>query len=354
MSKTTIAFAWWWTGGHIFPIKSLIENIDTSKYKILWFGNKNSLEEKIANSLKQQWKDIIFIPVLSWKIRRSFSPKAIWQNIIDFFKNIIGFFQSLYYICKYQPKFMFSKWWFVAFTPSLVWKLCFKKVYLHESDTIPWLVNKLVSLFANKVFLGFDYAKKYIKNKNIEVVWQILSNKFYEDYQIEKTWKTNLLIIWGSQGAKIIIESIKTLLDKWKLNDFEIFIVWWLLNKENIFQDYENVHFYWFLDQDELIKLYKKADISITRWSATSLAEQDQFDIKKIIVPLPYTWWNHQYFNALEYEKKWDIFVSQLDKDFLNKLENNLEKLENFKKEKWVYRKEKDTKNVILSEILGK
>jgi UDP-N-acetylglucosamine:LPS N-acetylglucosamine transferase len=43
------------------------------------------------------------------------------------------------------------------------------------------------------------------------------------------------------------------------------------------------------LSQDELIKLYKKADISITRGSATSLAEQDQFDIKKIIVPLPYT-----------------------------------------------------------------
>jgi hypothetical protein len=32
----------------------LIENIDTTKYTILWFGQKNSLEEKIANQLKEK------------------------------------------------------------------------------------------------------------------------------------------------------------------------------------------------------------------------------------------------------------------------------------------------------------
>jgi hypothetical protein len=34
------------------------------------------------------------------------------------------------------------------------------------------------------------------------------------------------------------------------------------------------------------------------------LAEQDYFNIKKIIVPLPYTGGNHQYFNGLAYEEK--------------------------------------------------
>jgi len=352
MKKQVIAFAGWWTWWHIFPIKSLIEKIDKDKYTILWFGNKNSLEEKIAYQLKEQGFDIIFISVLSWKIRRSLKPKDIYLNIVDFFKNVLGFFQSFYYICKYQPKFVFSKWWFVAFNPSLAWKICFKKIYLHESDTIPGLVNKLVSKFANKVFLWFDYAKKYIKNANTEVVWQIIQDDFYKDYDLEKEDKTNLLIIWWSQWAKIIIESIKTLLDKWKLQEFNIFIVWWLLNKENIFQNYDNVNFYWFLSQKELIKLYKKADISITRGSATSLAEQDQFDIKKIIVPLPYTGWNHQYFNALEYEKKWDIFLSQLDKDFVKKLDNKLEEFKNYKKIKGEYRKDKDSKNIILEKIL--
>ena len=128
--------------------------------------------------------------------------------------------------------------------------------------------------------------------------------------------------------------------------------MWWLLNKENIFSGFENVKFYEFLSQDDLIKLYEKADISVTRWSATSLAEQDQFDIKKIIVPLPYTGWNHQYYNALEYEKKWDILLSQLNENFEEKLWKILEKFAWYKKKKWQYRREKDGKKIILKEIL--
>ena len=354
MTKKVIAFAWWWTWWHIFPVKNLIEKIDTSKYKILWFGNKNSLEEKIANQIKQEWKDIVFIPIFSWKIRRQFNIKSIYLNLIDFFKNILWFFQSFYYICKYQPKFVFSKWGFAAFMPSLIWKICWKKVYLHESDTIPWLVNKIVSRFANKVYLGFDYAKKYIKNKNIEVVWQLLSDKFYKPSLYPIQDKTNLLVIWWSQGAKILIESVKHLLDEWKLKEFEINIVWWLLNKENIFKNYDNVNFYWFLNQDDLIELYKKADISITRGSATSLAEQDQFDIKKIIVPLPYTGWNHQYYNALEYTKKQDIYLSQQDENFVEKLWLELEKLKNYRKEKWKYRKDEDGREKIIKDLFEK
>ena len=351
--KTTIAFAWWWTWWHIFPIKSLIDNIDNEKYTILWFWWKNSLEEKICKELKYKWKNIIFIPVLSWKIRREISLKNIYFNIIDFFKNIIGFFQSLYYIIRYNPKFVFSKWWFVAFCPALAWKLLFKKVYVHESDTIPGLVNKLVSFFANKTYLWFEYAKKYMKTKKIEVVWQILWNDFYKDYKYPKSERTKLLVMWWSQWAKIIIDAVKTLLDKWEISNFDIYIIWWTKNNDNIFQDYKNVYFFWFLSQDKLIDIYEKVDISITRWSATSLAEQDQFDIKKIIIPLPYTWWNHQYYNALEYEKKWDIFISQLDKNFINKLSWELKKLENYKKQKWTYKKIQDGKIQILKEILN-
>lgn len=350
MKKQIVAFAWWWTWWHIFPIKNLIEKIDDN-YQILWFGNKNSLEEKIANQLKEDGKDIVFLPIFSWKIRRQFDIKSIYLNIIDFFKNILWFFQSFYYICKYQPKFIFSKWGFVAFMPSLVWKICWKKIYLHESDTIPGLVNRLVSKFADKVFLGFDYTKKNIKNKNIKIVGQLLSDDFYKDYNLEEDIRTNLIVIWWSQWAKILIETIKSILDKWKLKDIKIYIIWWLLNKENIFEKYENVNFYWFLNQKELIELYKKADISITRGSATSLAEQDQFDIKKIIVPLPYTGWNHQYYNAIEYTKKQDIYLSQQDENFEKKLILELEKLKNYKKKKNEYRKKENGRNIVLNEI---
>lgn len=56
--------------------------------------------------------------------------------------------------------------------------------------------------------------------------------------------------------------------------------------------------------QEDIAHLLSDTDIAITRGSATTLAEIDLFGIKKIIIPLPYSAENHQYWNAKEYEKK--------------------------------------------------
>ncbi len=333
--KKIIAFAWWWTWGHIFPIKSLIERLPKHNYKILWFGEKWKLEEKISKQLKDAGYDIVFLPILSGKIRRDKTLKAFSLNFLDIFKNLIGLWQSIYYILKYKPELIFSKWWYVAFTPSLAGKILWKKIYLHESDTVPGLVNKLVGKFANKIFLWFDEAIKYFDKNKVKVVGQILS-PLIEKIKLPKetSSKTNLLIVWWSQWAKVLIQTIYNLLKKGYLQEFNIYVVGWLLNKDNIFKDFTNVNFYEFLPQEKLFELYALADLSITRGSATSLAEQDYFNIKKIIVPLPYTGWNHQYYNALAYEKNWDLVLSQLDQDFENKLLSFLNKFKGFKKKK--------------------
>jgi UDP-N-acetylglucosamine:LPS N-acetylglucosamine transferase len=58
------------------------------------------------------------------------------------------------------------------------------------------------------------------------------------------------------------------------------------------------------ISQSDLAHLLSDTDIAITRGSATTLAEIDVFGVKKIIIPLPHSAENHQYYNALEYEKK--------------------------------------------------
>ncbi len=58
------------------------------------------------------------------------------------------------------------------------------------------------------------------------------------------------------------------------------------------------------ISQEDIAHLLSDTDIAITRGSATALAEIDAFGVKKIIIPLPHSADNHQYYNALEYEKK--------------------------------------------------
>jgi UDP-N-acetylglucosamine--N-acetylmuramyl-(pentapeptide) pyrophosphoryl-undecaprenol N-acetylglucosamine transferase len=63
--------------------------------------------------------------------------------------------------------------------------------------------------------------------------------------------------------------------------------------------------------QEDIVSLLSHTHLVITRGSATTLAELDIFGVKKVIIPLPHSADNHQYWNAKEYEKKGDILLKQ-------------------------------------------
>jgi UDP-N-acetylglucosamine:LPS N-acetylglucosamine transferase len=69
------------------------------------------------------------------------------------------------------------------------------------------------------------------------------------------------------------------------------------------------------ISQGDLAHIIPDTDISVTRGSATTLAELTAFAKKPhlIIVPLPFSAGNHQYYNALEYEKIGHTVVEQKD-----------------------------------------
>ncbi len=444
-----IAFVWWWTWWHIFPIKSLVEYLlenhrqykkkshtiiesneklivcDNNKdslwlLEIYWLWEKKSLEQKIAEEL-----EVEFYPILSWKIRRYWTPISILQNFFDLFKLVIGFFQSLYFLYKNKIDVIFCKGWYVAIPVVLAGAILRKKIYVHESDTVPGLTNKIAAKFAKKVFWGFflennrqfnkiitgdlnkelqitkdditdDWEKgdtlidcdnnkdcqwllKILRN-SYEVLWwdkkvisvgQILSYDLIKwlsviDNKIVCDWKVNILVIWWSQWARTIFDMLLKLAKK-NLHKFEekrrnimidekyqFFIVLWTKNigyKHN-FTWFENVEVFEFVDQKKMWELLYVSDRSITRWWATSLAEQDLFWIKKIIIPLPFTAHNHQWWNGMWYKIfRWDILLEQDEN-----LEKNLEKIlsKNLKKKEKVNLKEIEKKiNNTLQKIIS-
>ena len=85
-----------------------------------------------------------------------------------------------------------------------------------------------------------------------------------------------------------------------------------------------------------------RSDIAITRAGTTSLAEQDLFDLKLIMVPIPRT--HDQFANAKRYvEQRANLLAELL-------------KLKNFKKtitQKDIKTAISEPKNQILSDMLG-
>ncbi|PID87524.1 hypothetical protein CSB07_00970 [Candidatus Gracilibacteria bacterium] len=313
--KKTIALTGGSTGGHIFPLLSIYNHLnEEGKYNLIWIGNEMSLEEEIAEK-----NNIPFYGISAGKIRRYFDLRNFYEPL----KNLTGIFQGIYYIFKHNIKIVFSKGGYVSLPLCIAAKLLGKKVYIHESDTVGGVANKIIGFFANKVF--YTFPNKKIDGKKHIVVGQILNPELIENIHninITENIKLNVLVIGGSQGSKnIFMNLLKALPD---LGDIKFHII--LGNKnlqfENDFKAYSNVHTYRFLSQKQMGEKMKITDIALTRGGSTTLWELYYFGIHSIIIPLSNSAGNHQKENA-------KFFNKNFGSDILD--ENNNLSLEIFK-----------------------
>lgn len=308
----TIWFVWWWSWWHVIPIISLIEYAQENKalkssFSYVWFWERNSLEEQFA----KKNRGIDFVPILAWKIRKYITFKSVLLTIVDLFKVIIWLFQAVYFLWKKKIDIVFCKWWYVAF-PIVVWA-CILRIPLvfHESDSVPWKINKYIARRSKKKFTWFSW----LFDDEI-VVWQILSLQLASPKKIPlegfDITKTTCLVMGWSQWARALFETIPKL--TLRFPDIQFILILWLKNaelEESLTEDW-HVWTVWFVEADKLAYLYSLCDIALTRWSATSLAGQELYSIKKIIVPLPISAWNHQYINWQWYAKnKNDYCITQ-------------------------------------------
>ena len=362
-----ILLLWWWTGGHIMPLLAIYNSLkDDKNLEFFWVGESGSLEENIA------WKnEIKFYAIKSGKLRRYFS----FRTFVEPFHILIWIIQSIIILYKLKPDLIFSKWWYVSLPMAIAGKIFWIKLFLHESDSVPGLANRIVARFASKIFLGFESAKVYFKNMEVEVIGQILNPELFENYKekynlidfstsskwqkgqklqnvgndchrSERQIRTNLLVIAWSQWSTRIFDFLLRNIDK--LKNFKIDII---LGSQNMtfrekFEKYSFVNVYDFVDQNILKNLYYTSDLAITRAGATTLAEIEAFNIRMIIIPLTESANNHQYYNALEYEKKWNVLINE------NELNNSwIDKILTFD---WYKKQLLDFKNTNSLEIIKK
>ncbi len=314
--KLNIAFAWWWTGWHVTPIFSMVQyakqNKDISDKidKMYRFWSKWQLEEKFA----KEEDAVQFVSIRSWKLRRYRTIKSTLENLRDVAYFNAWYMQSLYYLQQYKIDRVFCKWWYVALPVVFAAASLRIPITVHESDMHAWLVNKMASKVAKDNFTWFPW----VFWQKGEEVGQILSGDLLassEDmdlFTLQPDKKT-LLIMCGSQGSESIFNWLLEELDKeWQIvKNVNIVVILWLLNTsfKKKFEPYLNVTCFDFLDAHQLATIYKQTDVSVTRWSATTLAEMEYFWIPKVIVPLKS---HDQPQNAKWYQEKYeDIVVSQ-------------------------------------------
>ena len=152
---------------------------------------------------------------------------------------------------------------------------------------------------------------------------EIIKNRIYLDKKKYEFNDLKILILGGSQAAKVFAELLPPIFEKIKNSEIPIKIFQQCQKNQNNqlseFYKKAEIDFELFNFTDNIIEYYQKSNLVITRSGASVLGELLNINIPFISIPLPSSADNHQYKNAEFYLKKGYGYLLE-EKDIKNKL----------------------------------
>lgn len=277
------------TGGHVMPLMAVVDELKKSKQKLFYIGSGSEIEKEEAKK-----RDLKYKSILTGKYRRYFD----WQNFIDAVKFFIGIIQSFFIVLFFWPDVVFSKGGYVGLPVIYAAWVLGRPIYIHETDAILGLANRLAMKKCQKIFVSFP-PKYYPEIPVSKVVYS--GSPLREDYEKlkkEKLFENDrpvILVTGGSQGARFINQTIAKIVPELtkKYNvihfsgklDHE-----WL--KKNAWKNYKLFEF-----SSDFPKYIYNCDLVITR-SGGTVFEIAYCKKPAILIPLPGSANNHQEANA--------------------------------------------------------
>jgi UDP-N-acetylglucosamine--N-acetylmuramyl-(pentapeptide) pyrophosphoryl-undecaprenol N-acetylglucosamine transferase len=307
------------SGGHVVPATILYEHL---KYQFHVFMTTDNRGIKFLDRNKYNL-EIFNVTSIS---------KNIFLLPLQFFSIIYLIIKSIYYLRKRKIDILISTGGYMSLPLCLASKILNIKIFLFEPNMVLGRSNKFFIKSCEKIFCYSDKIKNF-PNKftyKINVIPALLRKKFYEIEKAENiNEKINLLVIGGSQGAKIfdklIQNSIIKLSQKYNL---KIYQQTNLINFENLKKFYKdnNIDYELFDFNEDISALMSKTNICLTRAGASTLAELVFLNIPFVTIPLPTSKDNHQFENALFYNQigcNWILNQNEInDETIINKLVN--------------------------------
>jgi len=323
-----ILYAGGGTMGSVSPLiaihQKLVSKFQVPNYQSLWLGTIFGMERELVEKA-----GIKFEPIESGKLRRYFAL----ENVFDIFRIIIGFFQALYWLVKFEPDIVLTAGSFVAVPVAYAAFFYNAPVFAHQQDVKVGLANKLMAPVAKKINVALEKSLKDFNQKKVVLVGNPIRDELrITDLQHRFDFENNLpivLILGGGTGALAINELI------WQsLSELIKFCnIIHITGKDKSISncglpitDYElQYKSFEFLDAEQISEVYNLSNIAISRAGMATLTELAYFKKPTIIIPMPDT---HQEANAEYFAKNnAGIYLKQKEltaKSFVQEIKNLL------------------------------
>ena len=298
------------TGGHAGSTAyALIQKIKEVKpeWEIVYVGSANAIEGGNIPTLENTYfpkLGVRFIKIISGRIQ----TKLTFWTIPSLFKIPIGLFQALYIVFKEKPKVVISFGGFSAFPIVFASKVFGISVVVHEQTSTAGRANILSGYFADKIALSRKESIKYFPESKCVVVGNPISKEIVScrNKKFEKK-KNAILIAGGSRGSKVINENIKKILPK-LLKKFIVYHQTGTLNysefiktRSDLNRKYQkNYRPFPLVEMWNWYKYLQDSDFVISRSGANIVSETTYLTMPSIFIPLPISFNNEQYYNAIQ------------------------------------------------------
>lgn len=286
------------TGGHLFPAQALAEELIAHEYRPFLICDQRTNEFLRGDLAK----------IESLKV---FAPRPG----VSFISNIANFFRMIPIILRLRRVMKKNKVRAVVgfggypSLPSMLAAISLRlPAYIHEQNAVMGRVNRLMLPFVYRVFLSFPSTQRFgEKYKSKAVIVGNLVRKSIVENAISKVKRDddfiNILVIGGSQGAKILTESVPLSI-KQLPEDLQKRLKIWQQARLNLLVETKRLFkatkakvevrdFF-----EDIGSLMKQADLIICRAGASTVTEAAIMGKPAIFIPLKIATDNHQYHNA--------------------------------------------------------
>ena len=315
------------SGGHVVPATILYEHLKSQFSLCISTDNRGT---KFLDKDKYDLEVFNITPI----------SKNIFLLPFQFFIMIYLIIKSIFLLRKKKIDILISTGGYMSLPLCLASKILNIKLFLFEPNMVLGRSNKFFIKSCEKIFCYSDRIKNFPNNyiNKISVIPPLLRKKFYDVKKaLDINGCINLLVIGGSQGAKVFETLTKTsVIQLSKKCSFKVYQQTNLSNFKNLKKFYKDngIEYELFDFNEDISNLMSKVNICLTRGGASTLAELVFLNIPYVVIPLPTSKDNHQFENALFYNKfgcNWILNQNEInDETVAKKLDNIIDNKEEY------------------------
>ena len=284
MNQNKIMFFCVGTGGHVLPVKNIIDELLNSGI------SKNQIEIVTDNRGSKFLQEVDVKCYTTDVFRSDIGKLGYLINLTKIFKTISNINKNMDFK---NTKIIFTTGSYIApIAAYLSWRKKIK-LFVQEQNIYTGLGNKIASYFKSTVFASYPDTKN-VNQKNVEFVGPVIDKKIKKSI---KDINENIVIgvQGGSQGSNEINNFIYKYLENHKLIKVKILHIVGPSNidKSKNFNNYEQLEYV-----DNMNDFYQQIDVQISR-AGGGILEALYLNIPLILIPYKLgTTSSHQQMNA--------------------------------------------------------